>query len=141
MSDRRAFRVDPRLLALAKEMRHEAVPAERKLWACLRNRRLNDFKFRRQFPVDEFIADFCCPECRLIVEADGESHEDRVEDDAARSEHLEAIGYSVVRFTNVDVHENLDGVLTAILDACESRRNSTLGPSPLPSPPSTGERG
>src|SRR5258708_6289757 len=60
--ERRAFRVNPQLLSLAREMRHKPAPAEQKLWYCLRNRRLNGFKFRRQHPIDPYVADYCCAE-------------------------------------------------------------------------------
>jgi very-short-patch-repair endonuclease len=138
--DRRAFRVDPQLLALARHMRHEPAPAEERVWRCLRNRQLNGFKFRRQFTVDRYIADFYCAECRLVVELDGDSHSEREALDAARTAHLKAKGYGVFRCTNVDVFENLDGMLETLLRECEARRNLPDGPSPPPSPPSTRER-
>ena len=87
-----------------------------------------------QVPIEPFIVDFCCPACRLIVEIDGDTHDGAVERDAARTARLERRGYRVVRFTNRDVHENLDGVLDAILSAVQS-----TAPSPLPSPPEGGE--
>jgi very-short-patch-repair endonuclease len=141
--ERRAFRVDPRLLELARGLRHESAPAEQKLWKCLRNRQLNGFKFRRQFAIDRYVADFYCAECKLIVEIDGASQfEPQSEtDDAKRTERLADLGYAVVRFTNIDIFENFENVLDAILEECESRRGLALGPSPHPSPPSTGERG
>ena len=121
-------------------MRHDPAPAEQKLWRCLRNRRLTGFKFRRQFAVDRYIADFCCAECKLIVEVDGDSHSDQEQYDADRTKNLEAKGYFVFRCTNADVFENLDGTLETLLRACEERRQPTNGPSPRPSPLSTGER-
>ena len=123
-------------------MRHESVPAEQKLWFFLRDRKLGGFKFRRQVPIDRYVADFYCAACKLIVETDGDSHfePDSEKRDAERTAYLTKTGYSVIRFTNVEVFESLDGVLEAILEACETRRGVTVGPSPLPSPPSTGER-
>ncbi len=138
--EHRAFCVEPRLLDLAKEMRSKPAPAEKKLWFCLRNRKLGGLKFRRQFAVEQYIADFYCAEFRLIIEIDGESHDDRGEYDSKRTDKLIAMGYAIVRYSNVDVHENLEGVLLDILRRCEGRRNLQLGPSPLPSPLNTGER-
>jgi very-short-patch-repair endonuclease len=140
--ERRASRVDPRLLTFAREMRQAAAPAEQRLWSCLRDRQLNGFKFRRQFPVNRYVADFYCAECKLIIELDGDSHfqDDAELKDAKRSENLKNGGYEVVRFTNVDIFENLEGVLNSLLEICEARRQPTNGPSPQPSPPSTGER-
>jgi very-short-patch-repair endonuclease len=121
-------------------MRRIPAPSEEKLWRCLRNRQLGAFKFRRQFAVMSFIADFCCPECKLIVELDGESHEMQYEYDQERSHALGERGFDVIRFPNTEVQENLEGVLLEILNECESR-SPCVGPSPLPSPPSMGERG
>jgi very-short-patch-repair endonuclease len=123
----RPNRVDPELLRRAKEMRHEPAPAEQKLWWCLRDRRLNGFKFRRQYPVRGYVADYYCAEAGLIVELDGDSHEGREEYDARRTDALIQEGFRVVRFVNTDVFENLDGVLEAILSECESGRARSVG--------------
>src|SRR5260370_37417201 len=58
----------------ARNLRHDQTDAEAKLWARLRGGQLEGLKFRRQFPVGQFIADFCCPQCRLIIELDGGQH-------------------------------------------------------------------
>lgn len=141
-TQRRTSRVDPGLLSFAKAMRHSPAPAERKIWRCLRDRKLNGLKFRRQYPVDRFIADFYCAEFRLIVEADGQSHALREAYDADRTSRLNELGYSVVRYSNVDVHENIEGVLLAILDAtmATSSTPEPFCPSPQPSPLFTRER-
>ena len=139
----RTHKVDPKLLAFARSMRHEPAPAEQKLWRCLRNRQLNGFKFRRQVGFGKYIADFYCAECRLIVELDGDSHSEREGYDGKRTVNLESKGFSVVRFVNTDVFDHLDSVLEAILRECEARFSIApeQGPSPQPSPLSTGERG
>ena len=138
----RPHRVEPKYLEFAKEMRQAAAPAEKKVWWCLRNRRLNGFKFRRQHAIGNYIADYFCAECNLIVELDGDSHASRQEDDGQRTRWFESQGCSVVRYFNRDVHEHLEAVLEAILRECEKRAvNSGTSPSPPPSPVSTGERG
>lgn len=71
----------------------------------------------------------------LIVELDGDSHDGRQEYDEKRSACLRALGFDVIRFTNVDVFENLEGVLETILLACEAKIILTPDPSPQPSPP------
>ncbi len=139
--NRRPQRVDEKLLSFAREMRHAPAPAEEKLWWCLRNRRLGGFKFRRQYAVGRYIADFVCAEVRLVIELDGESHALRKEYDAERSRFLQQAGFDVIRYENTDVFENLEGILLDMLRHCERRRDSQSGPSPRPSPPSTGERG
>ena len=98
----------------ARQLRREMTPAEKKLWRRLRDPQIFDVTFRRQHPIEPYIVDFCCPALRLVIEVDGDSHAESVERDTARTEKLEALGFRVVRFTNSDVHENIEGVLDAI---------------------------
>ena len=99
-------------------MRHEAVPAEQKLWQFVRNRQLFELKFRRQVPIGSYIADFSCASAGVIVELDGESHIGRERYDDLRTEWLEGRCYRVIRFGNRDVYDNIEGVLVAIAEAC-----------------------
>ena len=113
----------------ARRLRRDQTDAESRLWQQLRDRRLQGWKFRRQVPVGRYFADFVCIEARLVVELDGSQHgETRADYDRLRTESLNAAGFRVMRFWNNDVFENLDGVMTAILAACEEE------PSPRPSP-------
>ncbi len=114
-------------------MRHESAPAEQKLWRCLRDRQLNGLKFRRQHPLDGFIADFFCHEVGLVIEIDGDSHSHRETYDATRTKTLNRGGHVVIRFMNEDVHDFLDVVLEEILLQCEQLAKSTPPhPNPLP---------
>jgi very-short-patch-repair endonuclease len=122
-------RIYPPLLARAREFRRPQTPAETKIWVRLRNRELGGFKFRRQHPIDRFVADFCCLECRLVVEIDGDSHLAHAEYDVARTRWLNYNGYEVIRFTNQEVHQQLEAVLESILRACLARKLSDP-PSP-----------
>jgi very-short-patch-repair endonuclease len=106
------------LIARAREFRKQPTAAEELLWQQIRNRALGGFKFRRQQPIDQFIVDFFCLETKLVVEVDGEIHETQREYDQARQEHLEARGLRVIRFSNVDVMDNMDAVKEAIFVAC-----------------------
>ena len=112
-------RIYPPLLQRSRDMRHPLTPAEAKVWARVRNRQMG-FKIRRQHPIGRFIADFCCPEAKLVIEIDGDTHAepDQAEYDVARTEWLEAQGYRVRRFNNDDVHHTLDAVLEAIRSDC-----------------------
>ena len=103
----------------ARRLRRELTPAEKKLWPHLRDHQMFGVNFRRQYPIEPFIVDFYCPACKLVVEIDGDTHADLQPRDAARTAKLEEIGCRVVRFTNSDVHENLAGVLDAILQAVQ----------------------
>ncbi len=102
---------------------------ERRLWRVLGNRQLGGFKFRRQHPIGPYIADFACVSAKLIVEIDGESHftVDGIAADKKRGVFLQTRGWTVLRFTNTDVRESLEGVAMAIEDAL---RIAASAPSP-----------
>lgn len=108
----------------AKRLRREMTHAERDLWARMRNRQLVGCKFRRQWTLGNFVADFCCVEAKLVVEVDGGQHNEVA--DGARTAALEEMGYRVIRVWNNEVSENIDGVLQAIVAAL------SLHPDPLP---------
>ncbi len=102
-----------RLKTFARSMRHAPTEAERQLWLLLRNRRLVDFKFRRQVPIDHFIADFVCFSARLIVELDGGQHAESTYD-TARDAYLRAQGFRILRIWNSDILARPDAVLDAV---------------------------
>ena len=102
----------------ARDLRRPLTPTERLLWLRLRDQQLGGYKFRRQHPLGNFIVDFYCPACRLVVEVDGETYAAQAAYDAARTEWLATVGCRVVRFTNGEVRAELEGVLLTILAAC-----------------------
>jgi very-short-patch-repair endonuclease len=110
----------------AKAMRSSATPAEHRLWQILRGKRFDGYKFKRQLPLDAYIADFACLARRLIVEADGGQHGQDSRDER-RDAYLRAQGFRILRFWNDDIFDNEAGVLTRILEALQS-------PLPNPSP-------
>lgn len=113
------------LTPLARELRRNSTDAERKLWSLLHNRSLFGCKFRRQFPVGPFIADFACTERRLIVELDGSQHTSNIEVDEQRTTYLKSHGYAVLRFWDNDVLARTESVAEAIRMALdESARPS-----------------
>ena len=114
----RSHRLPPWLLARARDMRHEPTSAEQKLWYFLRDRRLCGLKFRRQVPFGNYVADFYCASAQLIVELDGDSHDGREGYDEARTGWLSSRSLNVVRFTNDEVHTQLDAVLVKIAQEC-----------------------
>ena len=119
MNTEKKHRIKPSLRQAARQLRRPQTPAEQRLWSRLRDRRLRGYKFRRQHPIDRFVADFYCAEAKLVVEIDGDSHADQRDYDVARTEYLNARGYTVIRFTNRDVNGQLEGVLQSIADECE----------------------
>jgi very-short-patch-repair endonuclease len=102
-------------LTKARRLRACMTDAEKFLWLQLRDRRLAGFKFRRQFPVGPFIADFGCWQAKPIVELDGGQHSGQVAYDQQRTSFLEQQGYTVIRFWNDEVLRNWEGVRQVIL--------------------------
>jgi len=102
----------------ARELRIAMTDAERRLWSALRGRRLEGYKFRRQYPLGPFIVDFACLEHRLVVEADGGQHADS-DDDRRRTAWLERRGWRVVRFWNNDILANPGGVQEVVMQELE----------------------
>ena len=102
---------NPKLIEVARENRKNQTQAEEKMWFnILKGKQFENYKFLRQKPLDNFIADFYCAELLLIIEIDGDSHAKQREYDTLRSEKLEAHGIKVVRYTNDDVLSNIEGV-------------------------------
>lgn len=101
-------------LQFKRMLRKNQTPAESVLWEVLRNRKLKGTKWRRQANVDVFIADFLCPEHRLIIEVDGGIHDYRHERDRLRTEVIGAYDYRVLRFKNDEVLQELPSVLQRI---------------------------
>jgi very-short-patch-repair endonuclease len=101
----------------ARTLRTGQTSAEAKLWRALRHRQLVQWKFRRQHPIGRYVADFTSLEGMLVVEVDGDTHFalDAEKRDAERTREIEALGFLVVRVSNIDVFENLEGVLDVIV--------------------------
>ena len=112
----------------ARQLRRNPTEVERLLWQKLRFWQVGGFKFRRQKPLGNYIADFVCFEGRLIVEIDGGQHADQRIYDTKRDTWLRQAGFIVLRFWNSDVLENMDGVLHVI----EENLRSTPLPQSFP---------
>jgi very-short-patch-repair endonuclease len=110
--------ISPAKLQLAKEFRREMTPEEKILWQHLRANRLNGLHFRRQQIIDGFIADFYCHAAALIIEVDGEVHEQQVEYDVERNKVLKGRELRLLRIKNEEVRQELDKVLMRIVQAC-----------------------
>lgn len=133
-------RKDPVQLANARAMRSEMTPPEAKLWHHLRARRFHGVKFSRQVLVGPYIADFAAREVGLVIELDGDSHGSQVTYDERRTAMIEGQGYKVIRFTNRDVLENVDGVLEMIGMALNTAPLPNRGQSHAPLTTPGGER-
>lgn len=89
--------------------------AEWYMWSRLRNRQLAGYKFRRQFPIGPYFADFACLSARLVVEVDGEGHTQ--ESDSRKTGYLEARGFQVLRVPIQETDETMDDVMHGIYTA------------------------
>ncbi len=104
----------------ARELRSDQTPFEARLWKILRDRQLENYKFRRQHPVPPYIADFACVSQKLIVELDGRIHDENVERDANRDAVLKEQGWRVLRFSNIQLMKDGDGVVQTLLHELEN---------------------
>ena len=122
-----ASRKDPRT-ANARRLRHEATPAEKRLWLHLKQMELRGGHFRRQAPIGPYYADFTHFGLRLVVELDGGQHglSEAAVHDARRTAYLEGLGFRVLRFWNNELTDNLDGVVETIFRAAHSNPNGAI---------------
>lgn len=117
----------PYLIDLAKGLRKNPTKAEKLLWKHLRKFRKKGYVFRRQHPIEMFIADFYCHRLKLVIEVDGEIHSGQAskEYDDSRTGELERFGIIVIRYTNEMVLKHTSSVLSQIEDLINESHNST----------------
>lgn len=124
------FGYNRKLKKLASKNRKKATKAEACLWKYALSRKQTGFTFKRQRPVLRYIADFMCQELKLIIEVDGSSHdqEEVIIKDIKRQKELESFGFTVLRFSNEEVLENMDDVKKVISELVEElgSRSSSL---------------
>jgi very-short-patch-repair endonuclease len=104
------------LKKFSRKLRTNQTPAERKLWKYIRRNQINNLRFTRQKPIGKYIADFYCHKLKLVIEIDGDRHfkNKEPEKDKIRDKFFKNQGLKVVRFNNLDVYKNIEGVLQII---------------------------
>ncbi|MEK9184702.1 MAG: DUF559 domain-containing protein [Patescibacteria group bacterium] len=107
------IRYDQNLKQRARELRNKSTPSEILLWQQLKGNKLG-IKFLRQKIIYHYIVDFYCPYLKLAIEIDGSSHDDKINEDIFRQGELESLGVVFLRFSDVDVLNNLDLVIKKI---------------------------
>ena len=114
-------------LARARALRRDQTDAERKLWRLLHSRRFDGAKFRRNHPIGNFFADFCCLKARLVIELDGGQHAEETQAayDRRRTEHLRSRGFKVIRFWNEEILKEPERVLEQIYGALPEKAESS----------------
>jgi len=117
------WNVSSKLRSNARALRKNSTAAERWLWSELRDHRLNGMAFRRQVPIENYVADFVCHTAGLVIELDGGQHfsDEAEQADARRSAAIEAKGFQVLRFNNHEVMTNRTGMLETIAMALAAR--------------------
>ncbi|MDY4513335.1 MAG: endonuclease domain-containing protein [Paludibacteraceae bacterium] len=112
-------------LNLRRRLRKNMTPAEVALWTMIRKRQVGNYRFQRQFGIGPYVADFYCDEAKLVIELDGEAHNDQaqMEHDRIRTEYMEALGIEVLRFENFEVFDYAQRTLDTIKQKIEERLN------------------
>ena len=116
------FGATPDIFKKAKELRKCCTEAENILWTKLNRNQILGLQFRRQHPIDRFIADFYCAKIKLVIEADGSIHElpENKDYDIGRSEILNDFGITVIRFHNAQIISDIDRVVKEIKEAANN---------------------
>jgi len=115
------FGAKPETFEAARILRENMTLSEKLLWERLKLKQICGVRFRRQHPIDFFIADFYCHEAKLVVEIDGEIHNHQREYDDGRSAEMERYSLKVLRFTNKEIENNIDNVLKRIENETKNR--------------------
>ncbi|BDQ02086.1 MAG: hypothetical protein KatS3mg036_1053 [Ignavibacterium sp.] len=122
---RKIILYNPSLKEKARQLRNNSTFTEIMLWQQLKGKQIKGYDFHRQKPLDNYIVDFFCNELMLAIEVDGESHYGNEEHDRMRQKKLEEFGISFLRFDDMEIRHNLDGVIKRIeewIDEFESKK-------------------
>ena len=116
------FYYNKKLKSLARELRKNMTDTESLLWSRVRRKQLKGHQFYRQMAIENFIVDFFCPKAKLVIEIEGGQHyyDKGLEADKLRDGYITNLGLRVLRFTNLDVLQNIEGVLEHINEYLKS---------------------
>lgn len=109
---------NPSLKKFSKNLRKEMTDAEHKLWRYLQGKQIKNLQFYRQKIIGNYIVDFYCPAAKIIIEVDGSQHYrmEGLRKDKIRDEYLLKHGFKILRFNDLDVLKNIEGVFDSILE-------------------------
>jgi very-short-patch-repair endonuclease len=108
------YNANSSIIEAARLLREKMTRSEEILWERLNRKQILGLRFRRQHPIDIFIADFYCHKAKLVVEIDGDIHNNQKDYDIGRSAAMEKYDIKVIRFTNEDVEFNIEKILSVI---------------------------
>jgi len=117
---------NPKLKERAKELRKAGVLSEVLFWNQIKSKQFLSLDFHRQKIIGNYIVDFYCPELNLVVEIDGDSHNDKFEYDQKRNEYLKSLELKVIHFDDLDIKKNLDGVMDSLREICIGFMNTPI---------------
>ena len=118
---RKIYPYNPKLKLLARKLRNNSTYAEVLLWNQLKNKKLKGYDFHRQKPILNYILDFFCHELFLAIEVDGITHDNEIQQakDKVRQSEIEELGITFLRFDDMDIKTQMDGVISQILNYVE----------------------
>ena len=116
------IKYNPKLKLIARKLRKNSTKTEIYLWNELKNKKLIGYAFKRQKPIGNYIVDFFAPKLNLVIEIDGITHDYKIEEDKVIQEFLESLSLTVLRFSDSDVRNNLDGVIMSIKEWIEKNQ-------------------
>lgn len=111
---RKIIPYNPKLKQIARNLRNNSILSEVLLWQHLKNKQIQGYDFHRQKPIAKYIVDFFCDELLLAIEIDGNSHDEKLDEDLKRQKELEKYRIEFLRFNDVDVKKNIEGVVAEI---------------------------
>src|SRR3989339_304284 len=116
------------LKSFRSSLRNTSTSAEAELWEELKSKKLEGRKFRRQYSINSYIVDFCCPSEKLIIELDGDPHGEyhKIQEDEIRDNYLEGFGFTVLRFENRIVFREPEYLKSEISKVINKRKESVL---------------
>ena len=114
MNRRKIIPYNPKLKERVHYLRNNSTLSEMLLWNHVKCKQMRGLDFDRQKPIDYYIVDFFCSELMLAIEIDGDSHDDKGGYDEARQQRLESLGVRFLRFDDLDIKRNMEGVLSEI---------------------------
>ncbi len=119
---------NPKFKFIRRDLRKQMTEAESLLWSKIKNKKLINYKFRRQYGIGPFIVDFYCPKLKLVIEIDGGQHNqlENIEYDNSRTEYFKSMNILVIRYWNNEVLSSIEGVYDDILNKIGSREKDIL---------------
>ncbi|HBI47159.1 MAG TPA: hypothetical protein DDX93_00290 [Smithella sp.] len=113
---------DRKLKPLSRNLRSNMTDAEKFIWSKIRRKQINDVHFYRQKNIGHYIVDFYCPKGKIIIEIDGGQHyeQEGMRKDRKRDDYLKGLDLTIIRFSDIDVLKNINGVLERIHEHLKS---------------------